>query len=131
MSTFFEETSCGHNKQFIFVGGNPVFAACAYIAYDGKKFIPNSEGLYGKTYTPLDWCKVSGDTQRGEWGQVITITITKPCKVSVYSTRPTNNSTGNSKVEMMENARVEANKSFTIRGNDYNLGIGIVVIKEN
>lgn len=122
---------CGANKEFLFVGGNPVFAACAYIAYNGKNFNQESNGLYGREYAPLEWCKVKGDTSRGEYGQVITVTITKACKVSVYSMRPLNNSTVNSKVEIVENTEVQVGKTYSIRGNDYNQGLGIVVIKED
>lgn len=122
--------SGGSNQQFIFAGGNPVFAASAYVTYDGKNF--NSYGgLYGKTYTPLDWCKVSGNTASGLNGQNITITILKQCNVSVYSFRQGQSGTGAATVTNVVNEKVNSGKTFSISGNAYNQGHGIVVIKED
>ena len=39
---------CGVNKEFLFVGGNPVFAACAYIAYNGKILTKNQTAYMGE-----------------------------------------------------------------------------------
>lgn len=122
----------GSNKQFISAGGNPNFAGCSFVAYDGEKFAPNSGyGTYGKTYEPLDWCKVGANTSYGERGHKITITITKPCTVSVFSFIDGMQSTGNGTQISVLNEHAEAGKTYSVQHTGYNQGIGITVIKED
>ena len=120
------------NKQFISAGGNPNFAGCSFVAYDGKQFAPNSGyGTYGKTYEPLDWCKVGANTSYGERGHKITITITKPCTVSVFSFIEGMKYTGNGTQISVLNEHAEAGKTYSVQHTGYNQGIGITVIKED
>lgn len=122
----------GSNKQFISAGGNPNFAGCSFVAYDGKQFAPNSGyGTFGKTYNPLNWCSVGANTSYGERGHRITITITKACTVSVFSFRNSMQSTDNGTVTSILNEYAEVGKTYTILHDGYNQGIGITVVKED
>ena len=119
-------------KQFLLAGGNPNFGSNGFIAYDGKHFVSNSGyGLYGKTYQPFDWCKVQANTSYGQSGCQITITITKACTVSVFSFMLDMTSTGNGKRTLVTNEAADVGKTYSIRHNDYNQGIGIAIVKEN